>query len=323
MAEEKLLVVIGATGTQGGSVVDAFRREPTWKIRGLTRNISASRAKRLSALGVEMVEADLDDFDSLCRAFQGATVVYGVTDFWKPLNDPSLTKSRKPGQSLSRWAYEYELQQGKNIFDAAANVNTLERLIFSTIADVAEHSEGKYTRAYHADTKAHAEKYGKQKYPELSRKTSTIQVGVYLSNFAELSTEMPKKEQDGSYNFVNQFHAHTPLPLIAADKDTGPLVKALLEEPAGTKLMGYRAWMTFGEFVETWSKVLNVKAQVTTLPIQDILDGMPGDMDPDVREMLAEGMANMTEFGYKLREDPVLTQPDGVSDAFSTRNDVH
>ncbi len=193
MAKQNLLVVIGATGTQGGSVVDAFRGEPTWKIRGITRNVSASRAKRLSTLGVEMVEADLDDVDSLSCAFQGATVVYGVTDFWKPLSDPSLTKTRKPGQSLSRWAYEYELQQGKNIFDAAAKINTLERLIFSTIADVAEHSEGKYTRAYHADTKAHAEQYGKQQYPELWRKTSTIQVGVYLSNFAELSTEMPKK----------------------------------------------------------------------------------------------------------------------------------
>jgi len=52
---------------------------------------------------------------------------------------------------------------------------------------------------------------------------------------------------------------------------------------------------------------------VVTLPIKDILDNMPGDMDPDVREMLAEGMANMAEYGYKLREDPTLTQPDDVS----------
>ncbi|KAK4944642.1 hypothetical protein LTR10_016076 [Elasticomyces elasticus] len=309
MANTKLLVVIGATGTQGGSVVETFINDPSWKIRGVTRSTSSSRAKKLSARGVEMVEADLDNPKSLSAAFEGANVIYGVTDFWKPLSDPALTKNREPGQSLSRWAYEYELQQGKNLFDTAAKVNNLERFVFSSIADVAEHSEGKYTGAYHADTKAHAELYGKQKYPELWKKTNTIQIGVYLSNFAELETEMPKKERDGTFNFINQFAADTPLPLIAANEDTGPLVRALLNEPAETKLMAYRAWMTFGEFVETWSRVLHVKAKVTTLPIKDTLDSMPGGLDSSVREMLAEGMANMTEFGYKLREDPRLTQP--------------
>jgi nucleoside-diphosphate-sugar epimerase len=193
MTEKKLLVVVGATGTQGGSVVQAFLNDPEWRIRGLTRNVSGSRAKQLSAQGVEMVAMDLDDLDSIARAFSGANVIYGVTDFWKPMTDPALTKTRKPDQSLSRWAYDYELQQGKNIFDAAANLETLDRLIFSTIADVAVHSEGKYTGAYHADTKAHAETYAMEKYPELRKKTNTIQVGVYLSNFAELSTEMPRK----------------------------------------------------------------------------------------------------------------------------------
>ena len=87
--------------------------------------------------------------------------------------------------------------------------------------------------------------------------------------------------------------------------------------------------MTFGEFVKKWSDVLSLEARVVTLPIKDILDNMPGDMDPDVREMLAEGMANMAEFGYKLREDPNLTQPDDVSrrtritsNQFAPRTDV-
>ncbi|KAJ9639735.1 hypothetical protein H2204_003528 [Knufia peltigerae] len=268
-----------------------------------------------------MVEADLNDPESLDLAFKGATVIYGVTDFWRPLSDPELTKNVKPGQCLSKWAYEYELQQGKNIFDAAAKVSGLERLIFSTIADVAEHSEGKYTRAYHADSKAHAEQYGRRKYPQLWNKTNTIQIGVYLSNFAELSTEMPKKQADGSFSFINQFTAETSLPFIAADEDTGPLVKSLLGEPAGTKLMGYRAWMTFGDFVKTWSRVLDVQAQVVTLPIEEILKGTPGDLEPDVREMLAQGMANMTEFGYKLREDPELMQPSATS--LTTVKDLH
>ena len=102
------------------------------------------------------------------------------------------------------------------------------------------------------------------------------------------------------------------MPLIAADQDTGPLVKALLNEPPGTKAMGYRAWMRFGEFIEVWSRALGVTARVVTLPIKKILD-RSGGLEPDIREMLAEGMANMAEFGYKLRENPVLTQPHQVS----------
>ena len=77
--------------------------------------------------------------------------------------------------------------------------------------------------------------------------------------------------------------------------------------------MAYRAWTTFGEFVNIWSRVLNVRAHVVALSIDEVLDSMPGGLDPSVREMLAEGMANMTEYGYKLHEDPALTQPDQVS----------
>ena len=76
--------------------------------------------------------------------------------------------------------------------------------------------------------------------------------------------------------------------------------------------MGYRAWMRFGEFIEVWSRALGVTARVVTLPIKKILD-RSGGLEPDIREMLAEGMANMAEFGYKLRENPVLTQPHQVS----------
>ena len=79
---EKLIVVIGVTGTQGGSVARIFAKEPGWKVRGITRDVSKPSNGALRDLGIELVQADLDDPASLERAFKGANVVFSVTDFW-------------------------------------------------------------------------------------------------------------------------------------------------------------------------------------------------------------------------------------------------
>lgn len=54
----KLLVVFGATGNQGGSVVNAVLQDPVlgkeFKIRGVTRDVSKPAAKELEAKGVEV-----------------------------------------------------------------------------------------------------------------------------------------------------------------------------------------------------------------------------------------------------------------------------
>ena len=79
---EKLIVIIGVTGTQGGSVARLFAKEPRWKVRGITRDVSKPSNGSLRELGIELVQADLDDPGSLERAFEGANVVFSVTDFW-------------------------------------------------------------------------------------------------------------------------------------------------------------------------------------------------------------------------------------------------
>jgi uncharacterized protein YbjT (DUF2867 family) len=65
----QLLTVVGATGIQGGSVISAALKEGSWKIRGITRNVNSDAAKALVAQGVEMVAADVNDEQSLVKAF--------------------------------------------------------------------------------------------------------------------------------------------------------------------------------------------------------------------------------------------------------------
>lgn len=70
MASPKLIVVIGATGAQGGSVVSSLLGDKSYRIRGVTRNPSSEKAKALSAKGVEVVTADSSDAGSLKKAFE-------------------------------------------------------------------------------------------------------------------------------------------------------------------------------------------------------------------------------------------------------------
>ena len=59
MASKKVLVVFGATGVQGGSVVKAIlgdsRLKQSWTVRGVTRDVSKPSAKALEAQGAETV----------------------------------------------------------------------------------------------------------------------------------------------------------------------------------------------------------------------------------------------------------------------------
>lgn len=189
----KLIVVIGATGTQGGSVVNTFLNQPGWRIRGLTRSTSSPASQALVSKGVEMVSANLDDVSSLVSAFKGAYAIFSVLDFWTGFRDPQSLTKLAPGQTLMEWAHNYEMQQGENVFTAANQTEGLERLVFSALSYVTKWSKGKYTHVYHFDSEARAVEYAQETYPELMKKTSIIQIGMYLSNTTWMPHYQPHK----------------------------------------------------------------------------------------------------------------------------------
>lgn len=191
----KLIVVVGSTGNQGSSVVKTFLNEPGWTVRAVTRHPDSPSAQRLNDNGVhQVVAADLDNAASLIKAFEGAYAIFSVTDFWTPYYDPSNNeKAAASGKPKNVWIGEREEQQGKNVFDAAAQTAGLQRLIFSSLSNVTKRSRGKYSHVYHFDSKAHVVEYGQATYPDLWKKTSIIQVGYYLSNLVAYPFLKPQK----------------------------------------------------------------------------------------------------------------------------------
>ena len=138
-------------------------------------------------------------------AFRGADAIFGVTDFWQFPKDPK-THQLAAAQNIT-WneaCYLQELQQGKNIIDAAAAVaasidGKFDRLVLSSLADVKKVSAGKYTWAYHFDSKAHYVQYLKDKaetdpaYKALLEKTSYLQIGYYMDYWKITPVLTPRK----------------------------------------------------------------------------------------------------------------------------------
>jgi uncharacterized protein YbjT (DUF2867 family) len=97
--EGKRIVVVGATGRQGGQVARHLLNHG-WRVVGLTRKPESKKAGALKTLGVELAQADLEDIPSLEAAFQNA---YGLYHMQPPV----------PGKP------DVEIRQGRNAAQAA------------------------------------------------------------------------------------------------------------------------------------------------------------------------------------------------------------
>lgn len=196
-------------------MADLYVKEPGWTVRGISRD--PSKAQSWTTKGVEVVKADLNDKESLVVAFKGANAIFSNTDFWNQFYDPATRAKLKPGQSINEYCYDIELQQGKNIGDAAATVEGLDRFVISSVCNVTKLSKGKYTWVYHFDAKARAVEHIREEHPELAAKMSIVQIGCYMNNWKR-STK-PAKVRGRSLCIANFPESDTP-----RSKQTAPTV---------------------------------------------------------------------------------------------------
>ena len=183
----KIIAVLGATGSQGSGLVRAILADPNggFTARAITRDPSKDKAKALAAAGAEVVSADLDNVESLKKAFAGAHGVYAVTNFWE------------------HFSGEKEIQQAKNIAEAAKAAG-VKHVIWSTLEDTRKLMsaddtrmpmlQGKY-RVPHFDAKAEAD----AAFAGLP--TTFLMVSFYWDNLY-LFGLAPKKDDKGVYSWA-------------------------------------------------------------------------------------------------------------------------
>lgn len=279
----KLLVIIGISGAQGSSVHNVFKNEAGWRIRGITRD--PAKHQHLESEGVELVKANLDDQASLEQAFTGANAVFAMSDFFQPLFNGTamVEKARREGQKPGELALQNDFAQGKNIVHAAAKqLQTLDRLVFSTLSAASIWSRGEVTGNYHFDSTAMTVQYLKDQFPELAAKTSYLQLGNFFVNWRYLAPAMFKKQEDRSM-LIKYLHLRDsqPQPWVDASHDTGHFVRALIlsdQAPPGTTMAGYRdKLMTIEEYVALWGKINGARTSYEPLTLEDMIaSGMPG-----------------------------------------------
>jgi uncharacterized protein YbjT (DUF2867 family) len=112
--QEKIIVVTGAAGQQGGAVARHLLADG-WKVRALTRDVQKPAAQALAGAGAEIVQADNQNPASLERAMLGAYGVFSVQNYWIP------------GVGA-----EGEVQQGENIADAAKTAG-IQHFVYSSV----------------------------------------------------------------------------------------------------------------------------------------------------------------------------------------------
>ncbi len=259
----------------------------------------------MAANGVEIVKADFDDKQSLFPAFEGATVIFSNTDFFAHL------WSAPPERTPNEYAFGRELAQGISIAEAAASpavLKTLERFVLSSLSDARKLSSGKYTTVYHYDSKADMIEFIRTRLPELAARMSMVQLGHYVTNWKAFPSMAPQKQPDGSYLITRPLDPTFTIPFVVAHRDTGPLVKALVDAPPGKHLLGVSQNMSFSEWTALWGSVLGVKAGFKQVSTDEFFKNVPEWL----KKELVDSYGYMVEFGFTGGDPDVLT-PDQVS----------
>jgi len=184
MADKKVIAVLGATGAQGGGVVRAILRDESGEFtaRAITRNVDSDKAKALADMGAEVVAADIDDYESLKKAFNGAHGVFAVTNFWE------------------HFSPEKETAQAASIAKAAKETN-VQHTIWSTLEDTRNWVplddnrmptlNGKY-KVPHFDSKGEANKF----FTEQDLPVTFLLTSFYWENFIYFGMA-PQKGENG------------------------------------------------------------------------------------------------------------------------------
>ncbi len=78
-----MFAVVGATGQQGGATVRALQAQDAG-VRALARDPQAPAARALADGAVQVTQADIDDAESMRRAFTDVDGVFAMTTFAGP-----------------------------------------------------------------------------------------------------------------------------------------------------------------------------------------------------------------------------------------------
>jgi uncharacterized protein YbjT (DUF2867 family) len=281
MGTKKVIAVVGATGQQGGGLARAILSDPAGEFaaRVLTRDVNNAKAKEFAKAGAEVVAANVDDVESLRKAFEGAYGAYCVTFFW------------------DHFSPEKEKAQARNMAEAAKAAG-LKHVIWSTLEDTRKWVPlddnrmptlmGKY-KVPHLDAKGECDRY----FADAGVPTTYLLTSFYWDNFIHFGMG-PQKGQDGKLAITLPM-GDKKLPGIAAE-DIGRCAYGIFKQ--GDEFIGKTVAisgenLTGAEMAAAFSDALGTEVKYNSVPPEVYRGfGFPG----------AEDLGNMFQFKRDFEE---------------------
>jgi len=280
MAARRIIAVVGATGQQGSGLVKAILADASggFAARAITRDPGSDKAKALARLGAEVVAGDVDDEESLKKAFAGAYGAYCVTFFWAHL---SPEKEMAQAAAMAR----------------AARAAGVEHVIWSTLEDSRQWiplSDNRMPTLMGRYKVPHVDGKGEADAAFAGLPTTYLLASFYWENFIFVGMG-PRKGPDGVLGLALPL-GDKKFPGIASD-DIGACAHGIFK--AGDAYIGTRVGiagehLTGAEMAEAFTRALGQTVRYTAVdPAVYRGLGFPG----------AEDLGNMFQFNRDFADD--------------------
>lgn len=227
---QRTVLVVGATGNQGGSVarhlLDSDRAD--FDVLALTRDASGEAAQRLEKRGAEVVEGDLDEPETLREPVSRADAAFLVSNFWNV-------------------GYDRQVRQGTNFAEVADEVG-LDQLVYSSVGNADED-----TGIPHFDSVAEVEEV----VDDLGLPRTFLRPVFFFQNFEPMAGDIT------GGTLAQPLAEGVPLQMIDVD-DVGRVTEQLVADPdayVGT------AWNVAGDEL-TLAEAADVFADVVGSPVE-------------------------------------------------------
>jgi uncharacterized protein YbjT (DUF2867 family) len=276
-----MITVIGATGAQGGGLVRAILEDPDgeFSVRAVTRDPSSDTAKALADRGAEVVAADVDDVESLKRAFDGAYGAFCVTFFWE------------------HFSPEKEAEHARNMATAAKEAG-VEHVIWSTLEDTRQWvpleddrmpTLMEHYKVPHFDAKGASDRV----FEEMEVPTTYLRTSFYWDNLIHFGMG-PQKADKGGLTFALPM-GDKKLAGIAAE-DIGKCALGVFKR--GSELIGETVGIAGGHLTgEEMASVLS-----DALGREVTYNAVPFDVYRSFDFPGADDLGNMFQFYHDFEE---------------------
>ncbi|KAE8362536.1 nucleoside-diphosphate-sugar epimerase family protein [Aspergillus caelatus] len=169
----RTLLITGATGKQGGSVIDnLISQDADFEILAVTRDAQSNSAQKLlkKSSNIKLVEGNLDRPEDIFRQAQKATTqpIWGVFSIQTPV--PGLFKE------------DSEERQGKSLVDAALN-NNVKVFVYTSVDRGGDASIDKPTPVPHFISKHNIEHHLINRSKGTDMQWTILRPVAFLNNF--------------------------------------------------------------------------------------------------------------------------------------------